>query len=159
MSRIYVDADACPVKDEVVRVGERHELSIFMVSNAYMRLPESDLVERIIVPEGPDVADDWIAERAGAGDVVITADIPLAARCVKAGALVLGPTGKAFTEEGIGMALAMRNLKTDLREAGVIREGGASFSKMDRSRFLNSMETITRAAKRIFSQRKSQKKP
>ncbi len=149
MTVIFVDADACPVKEEIVRVAERHGLRVMMVSNAWMRLPDSLLVERVIVAEGPDMADDWIAERTTTADLVITADIPLAARCVKAGSLVLGPTGKAFSEDAIGMALAMRDLKKDLREAGIIREGGPSYSKTDRSRFLNVMETMVRAAKKI----------
>jgi len=155
MTKLYVDADACPVKEEAVRVGERHKVQIFMVSNAWMRLPDSHLVERVVVPEGPDVADDWIAERAAPGDVVITADVPLAARCVKAGALVVGPTGKPFREDGIGMRLAMRDLNTHLREIGEIREGGPSFSKADRSRFLNVLETTMRAARRISAQKPS----
>lgn len=149
MTRIFVDADACPVKEEVARVAERHGLAAIFVANSWMRLPEGALVERVVVPDGPDKADDWIAERAAAGDVVVTADIPLAARCVAAGALVLGPTGKAFREDGIGMALAMRDLNRELREAGVIREGGPGFSRADRSRFLNVMETTVRAARRI----------
>ncbi|WP_417675643.1 YaiI/YqxD family protein [Roseibium sp.] len=149
MTTLYIDADACPVKDESVRVGERHGARIRIVSNSWMRLPESDLVERVIVPEGPDEADNWIAERAGTGDVVVTADVPLAARCVKAGALVISPSGKPFREDGIGMRLAMRDLNTHLREAGEIREGGPPFTKADRSRFLNQLETIMRAAKRM----------
>jgi uncharacterized protein YaiI (UPF0178 family) len=149
MTVLYVDADACPVKEEALRVGERHKVPVKFVSNSWMRLPDSDLVERVVVPEGPDVADDWIAERATAGDVVITADVPLAARCVKAGALVVGPTGKPFREDGIGMRLAMRDLNTHLREIGEIRESGPGFTKEDRSRFLNQLETTMRAAKRM----------
>lgn len=149
MTVLYVDADACPVKDEAIRVGERHKVPIKFVSNSWMRLREGDLIERVIVPEGPDEADNWIAERAQTGDVVVTADVPLAARCVKSGALVIGPTGKPFSEDGIGMRLAMRDLKTHLREIGEIREGGPSFTKQDRSRFLNQLETIMRAAKRL----------
>ncbi|MEM5581135.1 MULTISPECIES: YaiI/YqxD family protein [unclassified Roseibium] len=149
MTVLYVDADACPVKDEAVRVGERHKVPIKFVSNSWMRLPEGDLIERVVVPEGPDVADDWIAERAQTGDVVITADVPLAARCVKTGALVIGPTGKPFREDAMGMRLAMRDLKTHLREIGEIKEGGPAFSKADRSRFLNQLETTMRAAKRM----------
>ncbi|QFT33858.1 YaiI/YqxD family protein [Roseibium porphyridii] len=151
MTVLYVDADACPVKNEAVRVGERHNVAIKFVSNSWMRLPEGDLVERVVVPEGPDEADNWIAERAQTGDVVVTADVPLASRCVKAGALVIGPTGKPFSEDGIGMRLAMRDLKTHLREIGEIREGGPSFTKADRSRFLNQLETIMRAAKRAVT--------
>ncbi|MHA7774410.1 YaiI/YqxD family protein [Roseibium sp. M-1] len=149
MTVLYVDADACPVKDEALRVGERHKVPVKFVSNSWMRLPESDLVERVVVPEGPDVADNWIAERATTGDVVITADVPLAARCVKAGALVIGPTGKPFREDGIGMRLAMRDLNTHLREIGEIRESGPGFTREDRSRFLNQLETTMRAAKRL----------
>ncbi|MBD1546212.1 YaiI/YqxD family protein [Roseibium aggregatum] len=154
MTVLYVDADACPVKEEAVRVGERHGTPIRIVSNSWMRLPESDLVERVIVPEGPDEADNWIAERAGTGDVVVTADVPLAARCVKRGALVISPNGKPFREDGIGMRLAMRNLNTHLRETGEIREGGPAFTKADRSRFLNQLETIMRAAKRLSTEQK-----
>lgn len=152
MTVLYVDADACPVKDEAIRVGERHKVPIKFVSNSWMRLPEGDLIERVIVPEGPDEADNWIAERARTGDVVVTADVPLAARCVKTGALVIGPSGKPFSEDGIGMRLAMRDLKTHLREIGEIREGGPSFTKQDRSRFLNQLETTMRAAKRLADQ-------
>jgi len=152
MTVLYVDADACPVKDEAIRVGERHKVAIKFVSNSWMRLPEGDLIERVVVPDGPDEADNWIAERAATGDVVITADVPLASRCVKAGALVLGPTGKPFSEEGIGMRLAMRDLRTHLREIGEIKEGGPAFSKADRSRFLNQLETTMRAAKRLADQ-------
>ncbi|WP_422374921.1 YaiI/YqxD family protein [Roseibium sp.] len=152
MTVLYVDADACPVKDEAIRVGERHKVPIKFVSNSWMRLPEGDLIERVIVPEGPDEADNWIAERAQTGDVVVTADVPLAARCVKTGALVIGPSGKPFSEDGIGMRLAMRDLKTHLREIGEIREGGPSFTKQDRSRFLNQLETTMRAAKRLAGQ-------
>ncbi|WP_428643373.1 YaiI/YqxD family protein [Roseibium sp.] len=148
MTVLYVDADACPVKDEAVRVGERHKVEIKFVSNSWMRLPDGDLIERVVVPEGPDEADNWIAERAKTGDVVVTADVPLAARCVKTGALVISPNGKPFSEDGIGMRLAMRDLRTHLREIGEIREGGPAFTKADRSRFLNQLETIMRAAKR-----------
>lgn len=152
MTVLYIDADACPVKDEAIRVGERHNVQIKIVSNSWMRLPEGDLIERVVVPEGPDVADDWIAERSQKGDVVVTADVPLAARCVKTGALVIGPTGKPFREDGIGMRLAMRDLNTHLREVGEIRESGPSFTKADRSRFLNQLETTMRAAKRLAAE-------
>ncbi|WP_153770738.1 YaiI/YqxD family protein [Labrenzia sp. CE80] len=148
MTILYVDADACPVKDEAIKVGERHRVEIKIVSNSWMRLPESDLVERVVVPEGPDVADDWIAERATTGDVVITADVPLASRCVNTGALVISPNGKPFREDAMGMRLAMRNLNTHLREVGEIRESGPGFTRADRSRFLNQLETLMRAAKR-----------
>ncbi|QDG79279.1 YaiI/YqxD family protein [Labrenzia sp. PHM005] len=151
MTVLYVDADACPVKDECIRVGERHKVQIIFVSNSWMRLPEGDLIKRVVVPEGPDEADNWIAERAGKSDVVITADVPLASRCVNTGALVLSPNGKPFREEAIGMRLAMRDLNTHLREIGEIRESGPAFTKQDRSRFLNQLETTMRAAKRQTS--------
>lgn len=148
MTTLYIDADACPVKDEAIRVGERHKVAIIFVSNSWMRLPESDLIQRVVVPEGPDEADNWIAERANAGDVVVTADVPLASRCVNAGALVISPSGKPFREDAMGMRLAMRDLNTHLREIGEIRESGPGFTKQDRSRFLNQLETLMRAAKR-----------
>ncbi|NBN79096.1 YaiI/YqxD family protein [Microvirga tunisiensis] len=146
MTVLYVDADACPVKEEAARVGARHGLRIVFVSNAWMRLPDDPGVERVIVPGGLDKADDWIAEAVRPGDVVVTADVPLAARCVKGGADVLGPTGRPFHD--VGMALAMRDLKTQLREAGEIRESGPSFSRLDRSRFLQALESAVRAARR-----------
>ena len=121
--RIFVDADACPVKPEIYRVAERYGLKVFVVANAFMAVPRSDLIERVIVTEGPDVADDWIVERVGARDIVITADIPLAGRCVRKGATVIGPTGKPFTEDSIGMALATRDLLTDLRWPAPSRAG------------------------------------
>jgi len=140
MTRIFVDADACPVKEEAARVAMRHGLSVIYVSNAWMRLPDGATVERVIVSDGPDAADDWIAQRAGKGDIVITPDIPLASRALKAGARAIGNTGKPFTEASIGMALAMRELSQHLREIG---EGGAynaSFSKANRSAFLQALE-------------------
>jgi len=143
---IYVDADACPVKDEVLRVAERHGLTLHYVSNAWMRLPESPLVKRVLVAEGPDAADDWIAEQIGAHDIAVTADIPLAARCLKKGAQVIGPTGKPFTEAGIGMALAMRELSAHLRETGESKGYNASFTRQDRSRFLEALELAVRRA-------------
>ena len=146
---IYIDADACPVKDEAVRVAERHGLTITFVSNAFMRLPEGPLIRRVVVTEGPDVADDWIAERIEAQDVAVTADIPLAARCLKKNAQVIGPTGKPFTHEGIGMALAMRDLSAHLRETGESKGYNASFTKADRSRFLEALEhAVQRALKK-----------
>jgi hypothetical protein len=145
---IYVDADACPVKEEVVRVAERHGLKIHFVSNTWMRLPESALTERVLVAEGPDAADDWIVEHIGAQDVAVTADIPLASRCLKRGAQVIGPTGMPFTESGIGMALAMRELSAHLRETGESKGYNASFTRRDRSRFLEVLEHAVQAAKR-----------
>ncbi len=143
---IFVDADACPVKDEVVRVADRHGFVVHFVSNARMRLPEGLDVRRVIVADGPDVADDWIAERVGEGDIVITSDIPLAERCLKSGAQVVGSTGKPFTADNIGMGLAMRSLSRDLREMGEISGAGPSFSKKDRSRFLEALELAARRA-------------
>jgi uncharacterized protein len=144
---IYVDADACPVKDEAVRVAERHGLPIHFVSNSFMRLPEGPLIHRVVVSEGPDAADDWIAERIGARDIAVTADIPLAARCLKKGAAVIGPTGKPFTEAGIGMALAMRELSQHLRETGESKGYNAGFTKQDRSKFLEALELAVRRAR------------
>lgn len=149
MSALFVDADACPVKDEVVRVARRHGLVVHMVSNAWMRLDEDPLVDRVIVPQGPDAADDWIAERAGPGDIVITADIPLAARGLERGARVIGPSGRPFTEAGIGAALAMRELTAHLRETGEIRGNNPSFSKKDRLRFLDALEREVQTVKRL----------
>jgi uncharacterized protein len=145
---IYVDADACPVKAEAVRVADRHGLTIYMVSNSWMRLDDNPLIHRVVVAEGPDAADDWIAERAGASDVVVTADILLAARCLKAGARCLGPTGKAFTDANIGAAVAMRDLQRHLRETGESRGFNAVFTPRDRSRFLEAMEQAVQALKR-----------
>jgi uncharacterized protein len=145
---IYVDADACPVKDEAVRVAERHGLAIVFVSNSFMRLPGGPLIRRMVVADGADAADDWIAERIAARDVAITADIPLAARCLKRGAQVIGPMGKPFTEAGIGMALAMRDLKAHLRETGESKGYNASFTRADRSRFLQELEQAVQRARR-----------
>ncbi len=144
---IYVDADACPVKDEAVRVAERHGLVIHFVSNSFMRLPEGPLIRRMVVAEGADAADDWIVEHIKAGDIVVTADIPLAARSLKKSAQVIGPTGKPFTEAGIGMALAMRELSAHLRETGESKGYNASFTKQDRSRFLEALELAVRRAR------------
>lgn len=145
---IYVDADACPVKDEVLRVAERYGIKIFMVSNSGMRPGNPALVRNIMVSEGPDVADDWIAKRCGPSDIVITADIPLAARCVAAGARVIGPTGNAFTPDNMGAVLATRDLMTQLRETGEVTGGGRPFAKGDRSRFLQTLDTAVQAIKK-----------
>lgn len=145
---IYIDADACPVKSEAVRVAERHGLKIYMVSNSWMRLEQNPLVERVVVAEGADVADDWIAERVRPFDIVVTADILLAARCLKAGAQCIGPTGKPYTDANIGTAVAMRDLQKHLRETGESRGFNASFTPRDRSRFLEAMETAVQKAKR-----------
>ncbi|PAU98412.1 YaiI/YqxD family protein [Paracoccus salipaludis] len=144
---IYVDADACPVKAEVERVATRHRLRVLVVSNGGIRPSANPLVETVIVPEGPDEADKWIADRAGPGDVVITGDIPLAAKCVAAGAQVLKHNGEALTAENIGNVLAIRDLMADLRSADPFRQGGGrGFTKADRTRFLDALE---KAARRI----------
>ncbi|MBO9409151.1 YaiI/YqxD family protein [Shimia sp. R9_1] len=149
MTAIYVDADACPVKAEVERVGTRHKVKIYVVSNGGLRPSQNPLVENVIVPEGPDVADMWIADRAQTGDVVITGDIPLAAKCVEAGARVLKHNGEALTAANIGNVLATRDLMADLRAADPFRQGGGKgFTKADRSRFLDALERELRAAKR-----------
>lgn len=146
---LYIDADACPVKAEAERVGTRHKIKIYIVSNGGLRPSQNPLVETVIVPEGPDVADMWIAERAGPGDVVITGDIPLAAKCVAAGARVLKHNGEALTEANIGNILATRDLMADLRAADPFRQGGGKgFTKADRSRFLDALERELRAAAR-----------
>jgi len=138
--RILVDADACPVKDEIYRVAERHKVPVSVVSNAPFRVPTGPLVERVVVSAGFDAADDWIAERAGQGDVVVTADVPLASRGVKAGAAVIAPNGKAFDANSIGMALATRNLLHDLRGSGEITGGPKPFAPRDRSEFLSALD-------------------
>ncbi|MAQ81803.1 MAG: hypothetical protein CMH12_01060 [Maritimibacter sp.] len=142
---IYVDADACPVKQEIEKVATRHREPVVQVANGGLRPSQNPLVETVFVPEGPDVADMWIADRATAGDIVVTSDIPLAARCVAAGAMVLKPNGEQLTATNIGNALAMRDLMTDLRAADPFRQGsGKGFSKADRSRFLQALEDALR---------------
>jgi uncharacterized protein YaiI (UPF0178 family) len=144
---LYIDADACPVKAEAERVATRHRLKMFVVSNGGLRPSQNPLVETVIVPEGPDVADMWIADRAGPGDVVVTGDIPLAAKCVEAGAQVLKHNGEPLTQANIGNVLATRDLMTDLRSADPFRQGGGKgFTKADRSRFLDALERAIRAA-------------
>jgi uncharacterized protein YaiI (UPF0178 family) len=152
MSRItlYIDADACPVKDESYRVAARHELKVYVVSNSGVAVPRDPMIERVVVPSGPDAADDWIAERAGASDIVITADIPLAARCVRAGAAVIAPNGKTFDESSIGMALATRNLLDSLRSSGEITSGPKPFSPRDRSAFLSALDRAVVRKRREF---------
>jgi uncharacterized protein YaiI (UPF0178 family) len=146
--RIIVDADACPVKDEVLRVAERHDVAMILVSNTWMRGPDHPLVTRHTVPTGPDAADDWIAEQVTDHDVVITADIPLAARCIAKGAGVLRPNGRPLDTNSISMTLAMRDLHTHLRETGEITGGPSAFRKEDRSRFLSALENAVQAVKR-----------
>lgn len=137
---IYIDADACPVKAEIYKVAERHALKVFVVANSPIAIPRESWIERVTVAGGMNVADDWIAERVARGDIVVTADVPLADRCVKAGADVIGPTGKPFSESSIGMALATRNLMEDLRSAGAITGGPKPFSPRDRSAFLSALD-------------------
>jgi uncharacterized protein YaiI (UPF0178 family) len=148
MLNIYVDGDACPVKDEVFRVAERHNLKVYLVSNSWHRIGANPRIQQVVVSQGPDVADDWIAERIGVGDIVITSDIPLADRCIKNAARAIAPTGKLFTPDSIGMTLAVRNLMTDLRETGEMTGSNTSFTKQDRSRFLSELETQIIAIKR-----------
>ena len=148
LPEIFVDADACPVKEEVLRVAARHRLPVHLVGNSGIRLAAGPDVHIVVVPPEPDAADDWIAERIDAGDIAVTSDIPLAARCLETGATALGPAGKPFTADNIGMALSMRALKSQLRETGAIRDGGPAFSRQDRSRFLEALEQAVQAAKR-----------
>jgi uncharacterized protein YaiI (UPF0178 family) len=143
-----VDGDACPVKAEIEKVASRHGLTVTIVSNGGLRPSANPLLRHVTVTEGPDAADDWIADHIGAGDIAITADIPLAARCLDKGARVLGPNGKPFTPEGIGMALGMRELSRHLREVSGGETHHAGFGKQDRSRFLGEMENCIAALKR-----------
>lgn len=148
MLQIFVDADACPVKDEVERVAGRHGLSVFVVSNGGMRPSARPHFHYITVPDGADAADDWIAEHIGEFDIVVTADVPLASRCLKKNASAIGPSGKLFTEETIGMALGMRDLHRHLREITGEQTLHAGFTKQDRSRFLGALENEIQAIKR-----------
>nr|WP_217360708.1 YaiI/YqxD family protein [Ruegeria arenilitoris] len=147
---MYVDGDACPVKAEAERVATRHKVPMVVVANGGLRPSANPLVQIVTVAQGADEADKWIAERCGAGDIVITSDIPLAANCVQAGARVLRPNGEAFTAANIGQQLAMRDLMADLRAANPLGAGGGGkpFSKADRSRFLDALEREMRAALR-----------
>ncbi|MCW8914599.1 MAG: YaiI/YqxD family protein [Magnetovibrio sp.] len=149
MPTIYVDADACPVKDEVERVATRHGLKVLMVSDGGIRPSQNPLIDLVIVPSGPDAADDWIAEHIAKADICVTNDIPLAARCLEAEGFAIKPNGEHFTQNGIGMALAQRELMQNLRETGEITGGPRPFSKSDRSEFLNGLETTVQAAKRL----------
>jgi uncharacterized protein YaiI (UPF0178 family) len=155
-TRIYVDADACPVKDEIYRVAGRHGLPVSVVAGNFIRVPQDPLIERIAAGSGMDAADDWIAERAGKGDIVITSDIPLASRCVKAGAEVIAPNGKLFTEQSIGMTLAVRNLMTDLRASGEVTGGPRSFAPRDRSAFLSTLDQTIRRLQRQRAEQSAQ---
>jgi uncharacterized protein YaiI (UPF0178 family) len=147
-AQIYVDADACPVKDEVVRVAGRHGLATTFVANFGLRPSRDPMIRNVVVSQGADAADDWIVEHVAAGDIVVTADIPLARRALEKGAVVLGPTGRPFTQSSIGMALAMRELNQHLRETGESRGLNASFSARDRSAFLQALdEAVVRAGR------------
>lgn|SRR5690606_32517998 len=148
MVAIFIDADACPVKDEALRVAERHGLVITYVANFGLRPSRDSMVRTVMVPQGADAADDWIVENAAAGDLVVTADIPLASRVLEKGAAAIGPTGKLFTRESIGMALAMRELNQYLRETGESRGFTAAFSAKDRSNFLQHFDALVQRAKR-----------
>ncbi|KMO29454.1 hypothetical protein VQ02_29630 [Methylobacterium variabile] len=148
---IYVDADACPVKDEVYRVAGRHGVHVVVVANAVLNLPREPWIERVVVSGNLDAADDWIAERAGPRSIVVTADVPLASRCVKAGATVLAPNGKGFTDASIGMALATRDLMQSLREAGAVTGGPKPFSARDRSAFLGALDRAVMRLRRNAS--------
>lgn len=140
--KIYVDADACPVKEEIYKVALRYQVPVVVVANSYMRVPEHELVEQVVVAAGPDVADDYIAERAVAKSVVITADILLADRVIKSGATVIAPNGKPFTENSIGNAIALRAIMADLRAGGDVVGGPPPFKKSDRSRFLQVLDEV-----------------
>jgi uncharacterized protein YaiI (UPF0178 family) len=144
--RILVDADGCPVKEEVYRIAERHGVRVVLVSNAWMRAPQADWLERVVVGGGFDAADDWIAEHATPADVVVTADIPLAARCLKSGARVLDPRGRVHTDDSIGEALASRALLAHLRELGTMTGGPAPVGNRDRSRFVQQLDELLRRA-------------
>src|SRR3954454_7448792 len=152
-TRIYVDADACPVKDEIYRVAARHRLPVSVVAGNFIRVPQDPLIERVAAGPGMDAADDGIAERAGKGDIVVTSDIPLASRCVKAGAEVIAPNGKPFSEQSIGMTLSVRNLMTDLRSSGEVTGGPKSFAQRDRSAFLSALDQTIRRIQRQHADR------
>src|ERR1700744_4893896 len=158
MINLYIDADACPVKNEVYRVAERHALKgvalkVFVVSNSPIAVPRDEMIERVVVGAGMDEADNWIAERAGRGDIVVTADVAWATRAVKAGAEVIAPNGRAFTADSIGMTLATRNLMDSLRSAGEITSGPKPFQPRDRSNFLSALDqAIVRLKRSGFGQ-------
>ena len=149
--RIFVDADACPVKDEVYRVAARYRLKVYVVANSPILVPRAAGIERVVVSAGLDVADDWIVERASRGAIVVTSDVPLAARCVKQGAEVLAPTGKPFSESSIGMALATRNLMDHLRSTGETTSGPKAFGPRDRSNFLSALDNAVARLRRAGS--------
>jgi len=145
---IFVDADACPVKQEVYRVAVRYRLDVILVANSWMRIPDERWITLEVVEDGFDAADDWIVEHVQPHDIVVTADIPLANRCLKAGASVIGPTGKPFTENNIGDAVATRDLLSELRGAGEITGGPPPINKRDRSRFLQQLDEVIQKIRR-----------
>ncbi|HEX4932317.1 MAG TPA: YaiI/YqxD family protein [Gemmatimonadaceae bacterium] len=145
---IYIDADACPVKEEVYRVARRYAIGVTLVANKPQRIPEDESIALVVVAEGLDAADDWIAGHAGDGDIVVTADIPLAARCLRNGARVIGTTGRPFTEDNVGDALATREILSELRGAGEFTSGPPPFQKKDRSRFLQALDAAIQAIRR-----------
>ncbi|MGW8281959.1 MAG: YaiI/YqxD family protein [Gemmatimonadota bacterium] len=148
MLHIFVDADACPVKSEVYRVARRYGLNVTLVTNSWLRIPDEPWLAIQVVTDGFDAADDWIVERVGPHDIVVTADIPLASRCLERGAQVIGPTGKPFTEDNIGVALGTRDLLADLRKAGEVGGGPPPMEKRDRSRFLQQLDQMIQAVRR-----------
>jgi uncharacterized protein YaiI (UPF0178 family) len=145
---IFIDADACPVKDEVYKVAQRYGLKTWVVSNAFMMIPKSPMIERVIVDAGPDIADDWIAEHVSPGDVAVTNDIPLAERVLNAGGHAVTPNGRPFTENSIGAAIAQRGLMEQLRSTGDILGGPKPFAPADRSRFLQALDEIIQKERR-----------
>jgi uncharacterized protein YaiI (UPF0178 family) len=147
--RLFIDADACPVKEEAYKVARRYGLQVFVVANSFMMVPSEPRIERVIVDAGPDVADDWIAEHVLAGDIVVTADLPLADRCLNAGALAIGPSGRAFTHDMIGSALAQRSIGEHLRSMGEVTRGPPPFQASDRSRFLSALDEAVHRSRRL----------
>lgn len=150
MTRLFIDGDACPVKDEVFKVAERYGLPVVVVGNSWLRLPDNPLFSMVMAPQGADAADDKIVEMIEPGDICVTNDIPLGSRCLIKGAMAIRPTGKPFTEASIGDALATRELMSALRETGAITGGPAPFNKQDRSRFLSALDTMVHQAKRMI---------
>jgi uncharacterized protein YaiI (UPF0178 family) len=146
--RIFIDADACPVKDEVYKVAARYGLKTFVVSNSFMMVPRSAMIEQVVVDAGPDIADDWIAERTLPGDIVVTNDIPLAERVLQAGGAAITPSGRPFTQDSIGSAIAQRALMEQLRSTGEITGGPKPFDRNDRSRFLQALDEAVQREKR-----------
>ena len=147
MIRILIDADACPVKEETYRVAKRYNLNVILVSNTWMRIPNADWLEQIVVNDHPDAADDWIVEQSTDQDIVITADIPLAGRCLEKNARVMSPRGRYYTENDIGEALSNRNLREQLRDMGIMTGGPKPFSKQDRSHFLQRLDQLIQSLK------------